>query len=195
MSLIGCQKWTFGDVLKSGLLLLYCLSKSRILYECFMYLGFFITIFIIRLVHHLFPEVDCGSPPDECTAEGTEYGDNATCECDDGHTTSGNTTIFCQANGNWSEPEHNCTSECFVDMKPEFNHPPIIHPSIHNQSIHPIIYPSNLSIYPSIHLSIYPSIHHPSSIHAPIYPPIHPSTHPSFHTPINRQSHATPRFI
>ncbi|KAL5010907.1 hypothetical protein ScPMuIL_013212 [Solemya velum] len=54
-------------------------------------------------------KVDCGSPPDECTAEGTEYGDNATCECDDGHTTSGNTTIFCQANGNWSEPEHNCT--------------------------------------------------------------------------------------
>ncbi|KAL5010908.1 hypothetical protein ScPMuIL_013213 [Solemya velum] len=54
-------------------------------------------------------KVDCESPPDGCTAEGTEYGDKATCECDDGHTTSGNTTIVCQANGNWSEHEHNCS--------------------------------------------------------------------------------------
>lgn len=39
----------------------------------------------------------------------TEYGDVAECECDNDHTTTGDTTDICQANGTWLKCEHNST--------------------------------------------------------------------------------------
>lgn len=58
--------------------------------------------------------VNCGDVPEQCTANNTEYLDEAECECPEGYITTGNTTRVCQADGDWSDKNYNCTGECFV---------------------------------------------------------------------------------
>ena len=71
--------------------------------------------------------LDCGNPsaPTHGTVtlaapDRTKFGDTATQSCNEGYSLAGQTTIRCQASGNWSEPPVVCTIKgtftCFLKI-------------------------------------------------------------------------------